>query len=106
MRDKFEAFKRKLEELAIDAHLAYRTTFKSQRAKYITETNLVYFAGAVTGSIVTGTLVYYKTKHDYDHLIVLPLGKEHFEALVNNETNSVRFWTYKHNHIFRVTLEQ
>lgn len=106
MKDKFEAFKRKLEELAIDAHLAYRTTFKLQQAKYIIETNRIYFAGAVTGSIVTGALVYYKTKHDYDHLIILPLGKEHFEALVNDETNTIRFMTTKHNHIFRVTLEQ
>jgi|tagenome__1003787_1003787.scaffolds.fasta_scaffold18429935_1 hypothetical protein len=72
----------------------------------VTQRFVAYSTGAVTGSIVTAALVYYKTKHDYDNLLTLPLGKEAFDALVNDETNFVRFWTTKHDHAFRVILEQ
>lgn len=36
----------------------------------------------------------------------LVLGKEAYNALVNDETNFVRFTNDKHEHVFRVTLEQ
>lgn len=87
MKDKFNSTKEKLKSI-------------------VTDTAVVYLAGAVTGTAVTASLVYFKTKHDYDNLLTLPLGREAFDALVNDETNFVRFWTGKHDHAFRVILEQ
>lgn len=78
-----------------------------QKLKLLTAEDLaLIFAGTLVGSAATGAAVYFKTKHDYDQLLTLPLGKEAFDALVNDETNFVRFWTGKHDHAFRVTLEQ
>lgn len=87
MKDKLNAAKQKLKSIATDP-------------------SVTYLAGAVTGSVGAAVYVYYKTKHDYDNLLTLPLGREAFDALVNDETNFVRFWTGKHEHAFRVTLEQ
>lgn len=88
MKDKLDAAKQKLKKIALSDHA------------------LVYLAGAVGGSVVTYGLVYIKTRHDYDQLLTLPLGKEAFEALVNGETNFVWFRSGKHDHVFHVTLEQ
>lgn len=87
MKDKFDAIKQKLKSLNPDP-------------------TAVYLAGAFSGSVITSTLIYFKLKHDADNLLLLPLGKEAFTALVNDETNFVRFWTGKHDHAFRVSLEQ
>lgn len=87
MKDKFEALKQKLKSIEISDY------------------TLVYLAGAVGGSAITYAIVYTKTKHDYDQLLTLPLGKEAYNALINEETNFVRFWTGKHDYAFRVTLD-
>ena len=87
MKDKLSATKEKLKSIAATPVI-------------------VYIAGAVTGSAVTVAVVYYKTKHDYDNLLTLSFGREAFDALVNDETNFIRFWTGKHEHAFHVILEQ
>lgn len=88
MKDKLTAAKQKLKKIALSDYA------------------LVYLAGAVGGSAVTFAIVYIKTQHDYAQLLTLPLGKEAFDALVNDETNFVWFKTAKHDHVFHVTLEQ
>jgi hypothetical protein len=70
------------------------------------KTAIACVAGTLSGSAVTAFVIYTKTKSDYDNLLTLPLGKEAFNALVNDETNFVWFKTGKHDHVFHVTLEQ
>ena len=56
--------------------------------------------GAVVGA-AAHFLHFKKTEGPY----ALLLGKEAFEALVNDETNFVRFTSNLHEHVFRVTVE-
>lgn len=61
-----------------------------------------HVAAASTGAVVVAAVYY--------HMIgkgrTITLGQDAFDALVNDETNFIRFTSPKHNHIFRVTLEQ
>jgi hypothetical protein len=59
-----------------------------------------HVAAASAGAIVVAALHYRQAAY------TLVLGKDAFNALVNDETNFVRFASDKHEHAFRVFLEQ
>lgn len=61
-----------------------------------------HVAAASAGAIAVAALHF----RMMDNGRTLALGKEAFNALVNDETNFVRFTNDKHEHAFRVTLEQ
>lgn len=58
--------------------------------------------GVIAGSVAT--VLYVKSRLDTGRTLVL--CQEAFDALTNDETNFVRFTSTKHEHVFRVTLEQ
>jgi hypothetical protein len=80
MKDKLSALKLKLKSPAAK-HLALCST------------------GVVVGSAVTMHCILRSPR-----TLILP--KEAYEALINDETNFVRFSNPKHEHAFRVILEQ
>lgn len=71
-------------------------------AKELKSPATTHVAAACTGAIVVAAMHHRMMGNGR----VLDLGKEAFNALVNDETNFVRFTSGKHEHIFRVTLEQ
>jgi hypothetical protein len=84
MKDWFDAIKQKLKSPEVQRDL------------------MVYSSGAIAGSVAV--LVYTRMKYgDRSHVLVL--GKEAFNALINDETNFVRFTTDRNEHVFRVTYE-
>lgn len=77
-----------------------RLTVIATKLKFPVTTHVVAAsAGAIGGAAV---LYYYMMTNG--HTLVLP--KEAYDALVNDETNFVRFAWPKHEHAFRVSLEQ
>ena len=87
MKDKLEAIKQKLKSPAVQQRL------------------IGYSIGVIAGS--AATIVYNrKLFSDVRNGRALILGEDAYNALINDETNFVRFTSNKSEHAFRVTLEQ
>lgn len=61
-----------------------------------------HVAAASAGAIA----VAFAHRHVMGNGRTLALSKEAYNALVDGDTNFVRFWNDKNKHVFRVTLEQ
>lgn len=70
-----------------------------QKLKNPVVTHLVAASGG--GIVVAAVYLYMET-----HGRAFHLPKEPYNALVNGDTNFVRFIPSKHEHVFRITLEQ
>lgn len=70
--------------------------------KKLTSPAAKYLYASSAGALIGGTCIYFKIQSSPR---VLNLGKEAYEALVNDETNHVIFSNDLHDHAFRVTLE-
>jgi|tagenome__1003787_1003787.scaffolds.fasta_scaffold15674536_1 hypothetical protein len=86
MKDKLEAIREKLESLA---------------ESLATPRNLAYATGAAAGS--TATILYVMMKYGPAHTLVV--DRAALNALVNDETNFIRFTSSRTDHVFRVSLE-
>lgn len=71
-------------------------------AKELKSPATTHVAAASAGAIVVAAA----HRHMMGNGRTLALGKDAFNALVNDETNFVWFRTGKHDHVFHVTLEQ
>ncbi len=71
-------------------------------AKELKSPVTTHVAAASTGAIIVAAI----HRRMMGNGRTLALGKDAFNALVNDETNFVRFSSDKHEHAFRVTLEQ
>ena len=67
---------------------------------------VTHLAALAGGAIAVYATHYLYQRFMVDNAYTLILGKEAAEALINDETNFIRFTSDKHEHAFRVTLEQ